>query len=146
MKINQVFFHYTQWEDYKNGMYRIFSGTDNERLGLVSSARELLGNPEQLLHEMVTVAFEWPISASVNLSNASRNRQAWLGQAACCHFSGCPEELTREAWNTITQDQQKAANDVADRVSLAWERKYKNDYGSRQIRLWEEKEQCQKEG
>ena len=145
MKISQVFFHYKEWEDYKNGMYRIFSGTEEERGLLILSARSLLSNPERLMREMVTVAFDWPISASVNLSNANRNRQAWLGQAACCSLSGCPEELTREAWNTLTDEQKKEANRVADVVSSAWEQKYNSDFVSRQISLWEGSEKCQKE-
>jgi hypothetical protein len=73
---------------------------------------------------MSMVADGWKYSAEVNLSNRNRNRQAWLGQASCCLIVGAPEDLTKQAWHTLTAAEKIAANAVADEVIAAWERRY----------------------
>lgn len=67
---------------------------------------------------------EWPNSAEANLTASVINHQAWIGHAACCINHGASEDLTRLAWRTLTQEEQDAANDAADRAIDYWENKY----------------------
>ena len=69
---------------------------------------------------MLRVVNEWPLSCEHNLT-ADCNRQAWIGQAACCLALGVPEDITREAWHMLTQSQQDEANRKADEAILVWE-------------------------
>jgi hypothetical protein len=48
------------------------------------AAMQLLAQSERCLPAMLRVIREWPVAASVNLSNTAMNQRAWLGQAACC--------------------------------------------------------------
>jgi hypothetical protein len=63
----------------------------------------------------------WPVSCEHNLSCTGMNRQAWIGHAACCIATGCPEHITRLAWHTLTQKQQDEANAKADFAIKTWE-------------------------
>jgi hypothetical protein len=71
---------------------------------------------------MQAVVDTWAIAASVNLTNLQQNRRAWLGQAACCLEHKCPEDVTREAWNTLSEDVQRSANAVAMQIIEEWDR------------------------
>jgi hypothetical protein len=55
---------------------------------------------------------EWPNSCEHNLTNASLNRIAWIGQAAACAARGLPSTF-RGGFMTLTEAQQAAANQVA---------------------------------
>ena len=142
MKIKRVFHHFSKWEDHAHGMYDLFSGTSDQLESLKSLAVKLLSDEKELNRAMVYVAFEWRHSAEVNLSHTGRNRQAWLGQAACCHRHGVPEEITRAAWCTLNEETQRAANAVADEVIFAWENKRKTHFSEFQLSLFDGSEQC----
>jgi hypothetical protein len=64
---------------------------------------------------------EWIYSAEQNLSNSSRNRQAWIGQASCCYKYGVPEHITKYAWRLMSFEQQHKANQIANKVIKIWE-------------------------
>lgn len=121
-QIDRVFHNHEKWEDYKSGMFnpkKINNGID-----LISLAKALLSNPKNLLEGMTAVCFNWKISCEANLTNSGCNRQAWLGQATCFYKHKVPEELTKIAWNELTEKQQKEANGIADKVILEWEKNY----------------------
>lgn len=99
----------------------MYNLTAKNPLELIQKARDLLSDPERLLKSMRIVAHQWPNSAEVNLTNRGRNRQAWLGQAACALESGAPESLTKAAWRQLTESQRIEANKVADIVINEWE-------------------------
>lgn len=116
--IRRVFHHHDDWEDHRAGMFALSYGDEQ---GGTREAAELLGDPDLLWAAMSAVAREWPVAAEHNLSHTTQNRQAWLGQAACCFALGVPEFLTRLGWHTLTTAQQVAANAVADQVIAEWE-------------------------
>lgn len=116
--LRRVYHHYEQWEDWKHGMYRL----DPIDGGIVESARQLLADKEICYAAMVRVILEWPMSCEVNLSNRSRNRQAYLGQAACCLVCNASEDMTKVAWHKLNQAEKDRANAVADMVIARWER------------------------
>jgi hypothetical protein len=114
--------HYLKWEDYQNGMYETFSGDKKKEFH--AKAIEFTGNPELYGNAMLEVVERWPICCEQNLSDTGMNRQAWIGHAAACLAIGCPEEITRDAWSSLTQEQQDKANAKADLAIALWEAIY----------------------
>jgi len=99
-------------------MYEDSSPSDEE---LISNAVQLLSNSDLLYLQMSRAVREWCNSGEMNMSNRSRNRQAWLGQAACSIAYGVPENLTKIAWRSLTPEVRSRANAVADMVISEWE-------------------------
>jgi len=125
-KLKQIFKPYWLWEDHKAGLYDIRKKySEIEEMDLSVLAKTLLSNPEHFKIVALKVVSEWKVSADVNLSNKSRNRQAWVGQASCCYALGVPEYITKYGWRMMTPDQQKEANQVADEVIKLWEKTHK---------------------
>jgi len=123
--MKRIFHHYKNWEDWHDGLYRLsISSADMAEEIIISRAARLLSEPDALLLAMTRVIDEWKIAAEVNLSNPSRNRRAWLGQAACCFLCGAPEDLTKLAWHRLSDAERDLANAIADRVISEWEDRY----------------------
>ena len=100
--MKQLFYHYTMWEDYKNGMY---NESKEGRKDRVNKAIYLLSNTELLYKYMKKVTTEWKYATEQNLTNNSINHQAFLGQTACNIYAGIKEDETREAWGYLTNEQ-----------------------------------------
>lgn len=116
--MNQFFTHYTNWEDYQNGMY---CGTIQRDETQVNRAKAILSNTDLFGEILSKLVNQWPISSKVNLTNNGINRRAWLGAAACCFDSSVTEINTRYAWNELNDSQQFQANTVAERVISEFE-------------------------
>lgn len=117
--MKRVYHHFEKWEDWRDGLYRQTVERADEIM--VERAARLLRSPFALRPAMLHVAENWTCAAEQNMTNASRNRQAWLGQAACCYVVGAPEDLTKQAWHRLTTAEQDAANAIADEVIRKWE-------------------------
>lgn len=115
--MEQFFTHYTNWEDWKNGMW----SKPNNQIEQEKVAIQILSNP---LGAMTRVIAEWPVSTRQNLTDVRSNRKSWLGQAACCIESGIPEQVTRSAWNNLSEDQKNNANNIAQTIIEIWEKGY----------------------
>ncbi len=120
--IRKLWHHYLKWEDYQNGMYRTLSG--EEKKEFLNKAVEFTGNAELYGSWMLKVIEAWPVSCEQNLSDVGMNRRAWVGHAAVCLAIGCPEDITREAWGSLTKQQQDEANAKADYAIVQWELKH----------------------
>lgn len=132
--MKQVFYHYTLWEGFKNGMYDEIKEGRSDRVQL---AVDLLSNLDLLYEQMTRVTVEWPIATAQNLTSPM-NHQAFLGQTACNIWRGVKEDETREAWGRLTQEQRYKANRVADRVYSEWQHRYEKETGdSYQISLFD---------
>lgn len=130
--MKQVFYHYTLWEDFKNGMYDEIKDGRNDR---IKKAVELLSDTKKLYENMKRVTIEWKIATEQNLTNMSINHQAFLGQTACNIYAGIKEDETREAWGLLTNEQRYKANKVADKVYSEWERDYTRNKPNFQLSL-----------
>lgn len=117
--------HYKTWEDAKCGMYDSTCFMDAETL--ILECETLLKCPEWLEEAMKFCAFSWTNSAKHNLTNINRNRQAWLGQAACCMTHGAPEYITKIAWGRLNANEQVMANKIADQIIETFEEAWKNE-------------------
>jgi len=93
--------------------------------GLIDKAYNLLSNPLKFAKVAKKVTQEWKCSSELNLTNTSRNRRAWLGQASCCFSCHVPEDLTKIAWRKLSKKQQDEANETAELIIKEWEYKYK---------------------
>ena len=121
--MKQKFHRYELWEDWQNGLYRDRSANENRD---VTNAKQCLGDPVTCNEMMRQVIRDWPIACEVNLTNRSRNRRAWLGQACCCLFANCPEFTTKLAWHSLQDSQRVEANAIATAVIRDWEIEYLN--------------------
>lgn len=125
--MKQKFYHYTMWEDFQNRMYDEVKEGRQDR---VKQAVYLLSNTSLLYEQMTRVTQEWKYATEQNLTNASINHQAFLGQTACNIWQGIKEDETREAWGILTCEQRYRANKVADRVFEEWKAQYERKYES----------------
>lgn len=95
-----------------------------EREELLPKAIDFTGNA-LLYGEWMLKALElWPFSCEHNLSDKSQNRQAWIGHAACYLAIQCTEDVTREAWWKLTDEQRDLANAQADIAIAEFEKRY----------------------
>lgn len=131
--MERIFYHYSLWEDYHNGMYDECKQGRQER---VKKAVEILGTPELCKKAMERVVNEWTIATQYNLSNAEINRKAWLGQACCALYANIHEDEVREAWGLLTNEQRKQANLIAYQIIKDWIYKYEKKH-SNQITLFD---------
>jgi len=71
---------------------------------------------------MKRVIYEWPTACENFLSNASINRRAYLGHAACCLERNYPEYLVRKAWGLLQPMQRALADAQATKYIKVWEK------------------------
>ncbi len=117
--MKRIFHHYEKWEDWKDGLYVL--AIDDPIEVMIRRSERVLCTVDLLRWAMMQTLYQYPCAAEVNLSNSSRNRQAWLGQAAACFVVGASEDMTKEAWHRLSVAQQDAANLIADEVIAWWE-------------------------
>lgn len=100
-------------------------GKVKDRAAYLQLAIEFTGNHKKYGIAMMRVIDEWPISCEQNLSDTSQNRRAWIGHAACAIEINCPEDIVREAWHHLTDEQRRDANKQADIAIESWETRKK---------------------
>lgn len=133
--MKQIYHNYELWEDWINGMWSAVGKEQWEKM--LPLAIEFTGNAELYGAAMLRVIQEWPISCEQNLTNASINKKAWIGHAACCLEFGWPEYIVRAAWKHLSERQQIEANKMAQRAISIWIEQHKQRQlnGKGQIRL-----------
>ncbi len=108
---------WSEWEDFAAGLYASTSDAD-----LQAECRALLADEDCFREAAVEMLREWPEAARHNLVRLVSGKNAWLGQATCCYSLGASAQTVRDAWGTLTNDEQRAANRVAVEVRERWER------------------------
>lgn len=132
---DRVWHPYTEWEDYKSGMYKTpkqltaETGIDSE--DRVSAAIECLTSESLLSMFMRKVVDSWPI-ATEHVLTGNERRVSWLGQCACFMWGGCSDEETRKAWGMLNEKDRETANGIARSVISEWE-------GRREKEAWKER-------
>ena len=127
MKIKRIYHRYDKLEEFHAGLWKIIHG--DERQLLLEKAIKFTGDADLYGEYMMRVLDDWPISCEHNLSCQDMNRQAWIGHAATCIATGCPEDITRIAWHSLSKEQQDKANAKADQAIMKWERIYAEKAG-----------------
>lgn len=121
-KIKRVYHHYLKCEEYKTNMWKTVPVA--ERQGLQDKSAALMKDCDAFHSAMMRAVYEWPFSCEANLSASVINHQAWIGHAGCAINHNAPEDITRLAWRTLTEAEQDAANEAADRAIAAWREMY----------------------
>jgi hypothetical protein len=116
--MRKVFYPYTEWEEWKAGMYEL-----DVQPALIKAAADLLAS-SKLEEAMYEVTKEFPRSTAHHLTATNENRKAWLGQAACFLKVGAPDDATKSAWWTLTDTERNEANACAERIIKNWEGNY----------------------
>jgi hypothetical protein len=96
-----------------------------DRQSYVDKSAALMLDCGAFLQAMRKAVDEWPNSCEAALTASTMNHQAWIGHAGCAINHDAPEDLTRLAWRTLTQEQQDKANEAADIAIEYWASKYK---------------------
>ena len=125
MKFDRVYHPIDKWEEIKAGMWSEVS----DRKQWIEKAVAFTGNYSLYGSYMTKVVILWPISCENALTDSSLNQRAWIGHAACAMAIGCPEDITREAWGRLTDEQRLLANKEADRAIRVWRYSYAKDRG-----------------
>lgn len=115
---NRIFHTYESWECYKAGFYATTKDGMSKK-ECEQAYREFLSDPGRFSASLECVVVEWKHSCEHYLTNAAMNRIAWLGQAGACYAMGIPAQF-RSGFYLLTEDQQKAANEVALRYLNKW--------------------------
>lgn len=103
-----------------------------ERRLFLQRAVTFTGNHRLYGRYMQRVTKEWPNSCLNALTDYNLNRKAWIGHAACALALRCPEDITRQAWGLLTNEQRILANRQAERAIHAWEVRYRAGLGIRE--------------
>ena len=119
-EMKRIYHHYEKWEEIQHGMWRTIRG--QERQIFLFKAAELMKDTNRFYESMLSASLTWRYSCEVHLTGGF-NRQAWMGHAGCCFAVGSPEDVTREAWHTLTQEEQDKANQAADAVLAEWDKR-----------------------
>lgn len=117
MKFERIYHHYLEWEEIDFNMW----GSVIDRKLFLKKAIDFTGDHKKYGRFMMRVVKEWKVSCENALTDYSINRRAWVGHAACALALGCPEDITREAWGYLSNEQQLLANKKADEAIKAWE-------------------------
>jgi len=117
--INPIYKPFWEWECFQNGMYENIVLREN-----IENAKKLLCNKNEFKKYCLCVLDEWSNSVNHHLSQKTINKQAYLGQAACCYKYKCTEREVRVAWSEVGDVERYKANEVADIVIKEYERRY----------------------
>lgn len=120
---NKIFYPYTEWECYKNGMWR----TENINYEAIEMPKIIEFTSNHILYglAMFEVQSKWIITCTHHLIGYAVNGRSFIGHAACCFMFGWPEYLVRKAWGLITATQQTKANYIAEQAVNKFVQTYK---------------------
>lgn len=110
---------YWAWEELTHNMW----GNVSRRRTWLQIAINFTGDAELYGEWMLKVLEEMPISCEQNLTKAG-DKRAWIGHAAVALAIGCPEDIVREAWGYLTEEQQNDANAKAQFAIDKWRKEY----------------------
>jgi hypothetical protein len=96
-------------------------GDVDNRKQMLEKAIKFTGDHVLYGSYMMRVIYEWPNSCDNALTDYQMNRKAWVGHAACALAIRCPEDITRQAWGFLTDEQRLLANAEAERAIQSWE-------------------------
>jgi hypothetical protein len=127
LRLPQIYHPVQQWEDIAHNMW----GKVADRNAYTQRAIQFTGNHLEYGLYMLRVCDEWPISTENAFTDPHLNHRAWLGHAACALAFNCPEDIVRQAWSYLTDEQKLLANKEASRAIAGWRRAYIKDRGLR---------------
>lgn len=125
--MKRVYHPWWVWEEVKHNMW----GAVDDRQAMLRRAIEFTGDHKLYGRWMRKVIAAWPNSCENALTDASLNKRAWIGHAACAMAFRCPEDIVRQAWGHLSDEQRLLANKEAERALRLWQDAYEKDHGLR---------------
>ena len=115
---NRIFHTFDKWEAVKAGFFApgVKGKTKDE---CEQEYCAFLGDLDAFAAGMEQVFKEWPNSSEHNLTNASMNRIAWLGQSAACIARNLPATF-RGGFAMLSEERQLEANKLALKYLNKW--------------------------
>lgn len=110
---------YWIWEEVKFNMW----GSVENKKEYLEKAIHFTGDYELYGAYMIIVASQWKYSCEHHLTKIKTNRKAWIGHAASALAIQCPEDIVRQAWSFLDENQQNLANEKAQKAIEYWEAK-----------------------
>lgn len=123
MNLKRIYHPFSMWEELRHGMW----SEVEDRAGMLRKAIAFTGDHKTYGAYMLRVVREWPFSCENALTDQMLNQKAWVGHAACAMALGCPEDITREAWSYLTDEQRVLANKEAEQAIRVWRDAYTKD-------------------
>lgn len=117
MRPIEIWHPYWTWEEVKHNMW----GDVQPKSQWLKKAIEFTSDYNLYGSWMIKVADQWKYSCEHNLTKTDINKKAWIGHAAVAMAIQCPEDIVREAWGYLTQEQQDMANMRAQEAINHWE-------------------------
>jgi len=124
-QIKQIWHPWNQWEEVAHNMW----GESLDKKQDLETAIAFTSDHKMYGSYMARVCREWPISCENALTDNYINQKAWLGHAAVALAHGIPEDITRQAWGYLTDEQKLLANKEAEREIMLWRNRYIKDKG-----------------
>lgn len=100
------------WEDYKSNFYGSVTG-DWQRDNTLELYASLLRDLPKFEAALQHIVEKWPNSLLHNLTDAGRNRRAYMGQAACALLYRVPHKVSMSGYQLLTQAEKDAADAMA---------------------------------
>ena len=110
-------------EEFLNGL---FNTTCDEPV-LIKKVIRLFNSESRTRQQMNNIISNWPYSTEHNLTNTSKNRVAWLGQAACCYAFKAPDYITKKAWWSVKKENRDKADKIAQTIIQEYEKKIRGE-------------------
>jgi hypothetical protein len=120
--VRRIYHSVDMWEEMQFNMW----GSVPDKSAALEQAIEFTGNHKLYGSYMDRVVAEWKFSCENALTDRSINRRAWLGHAACALAIQVPENIIREAWGHLSEEQRVLANNEASRAIAYWESNRQN--------------------
>ena len=123
--MKRIYHPVSKWEEIAHNMW----GECEDRHDALMAAIELTGDHDEYGRYMLRVVREWPVSCENALTDPFLNRKAWVGHAAVALALRIPEDVTREAWGYLTDEQRVLANAQAARAIREFENNHATHIG-----------------
>lgn len=129
LTLKRIYHPWTHWECFKAGF---FAPVGVQLPSQQNAYKAFLSDLNAFSEGMSRVFKEWPNSCEHNLTNASMNRVAWLGQAAVCIMLGISSNA-RGGYRLLTLEQQVAADALAEKYLNQWLEEHANRQAHLQV-------------
>lgn len=127
-RLKQVWHDVRDWEEVAHNMW----GDSTDRKSDLDKAITFTSDHKLYGSYMAKVCEQWPVSCENALTDPNLNQKAWLGHAAVALALNIPEDITRQAWGFLTDEQKHLANKEAERNIDLWKSRYIESRGVRE--------------
>ena len=110
--MKKIWHPYWKWECFKSGFYSDFKDIKLTKEECEQEYKKFLSNLplfEKILKKVIT---KWNYSCEHFLTDSSRNKIAWLGQASMAYYKKIPAKA-RAGYKLLSNKQQKLADNLA---------------------------------